>query len=122
MRVIKNDLFGISQRLKKINTNYALFFNDKLKRFEVHTSCTPNSFSLCFIVPNLDVRAIYHANQTRIENIDKITNEIEINNNKIKQKPLEAFKATSAQKLADFMQYASVKECAVDFKCGAGWL
>lgn len=121
MQRITNDLFGIASRLRSINSKYCLFFNQSKKRYEVHYGCTPTFFSLCFLVPHLDARCIAHANKTRIENFDKINTEIDVNNAKITQKPINDFRNTTASQLADFLQYSNSKESEVNFKNTLEW-
>lgn len=46
--LIKNDLFNISNRIKKIDKNYFICFNKTLKQFEVHHKKQPDT-TFCFV-------------------------------------------------------------------------
>ena len=77
---VTNDLFDIANRIKKINPAYRVFYNNKEKRFEVHTT------ALEFIVPfeSLDSRTLEHARKTLVQNADVFWQEMEERNNKSK--------------------------------------
>jgi len=85
MKEVTRDLFCIAKRLKHINKDYRVFYNDKAARFEVHTK------QLEFVVPydRLDARTLEHARRTRKQNDAQIEAEITKHNNDIQ---------TSAQK------------------------
>lgn len=82
--LIKNDMFHISERLKRINKNYYILFNQKKLRFEVHSSEQLNN-SYCFLVPNnkLDKRVLDYVFYSNINNFDSIISKIDNDNAKI---------------------------------------
>lgn len=79
---IKTDLFDIAKRLKEIDNHYKLYYNNKLKRYEVHAYG-----ALQCVVPYkyLDARTLLHIRKTRIENREVFLKELE-EENLIKEK------------------------------------
>ena len=84
--IIKGDAFFINERLKEIDKDYFIVFNLEKKKYEVHVSGQKGG-SYAFTVPydSLDERTILFARKTRIENRDKIMDEIERENEKTYQ-------------------------------------
>ena len=74
--VIKNDVFNISKRLKKIDKNYILVRNISSKCFEIHFKKVGN---LQLKVPynNLDYRTLEYVRKTRTDNIKAVFDEID---------------------------------------------
>ncbi len=78
------DIYFISQIIKKINNNYRLYFNTKENRYEVHDISKPRALSLCLaskIYP--DERMILKLIKTRKENMNKLFRQIENENAKV---------------------------------------
>ena len=82
---ILTDVYNIANRIKDIDTNYYIVFNTSTKKFEVHNSAqADNSFCLTIPYDFLDERTLNLVNDTRVENIERILNDIE-KENKLKQ-------------------------------------
>jgi len=79
MTKVTKDLFGIADRILKINPRYRVFYNNCQTRFEVHTD------QLEFVVPydRLDSRTLDYARETRVQNADFIEKEIHEHNQRI---------------------------------------
>ncbi|MCL2229148.1 MAG: hypothetical protein FWC00_04975 [Firmicutes bacterium] len=99
---VDRDLFGISERLKRINPKYTVFRNQLQERFEVHTD------GLDFVVPNnvLDSRVIDYALKTRKENEHDIEQEVEQHNKQVFEETKKQNKVRE-KRLADMLTFAS---------------
>jgi len=108
MNHITKDLFGVVNRLKKINPSYNVFYNNCLERFEVHTSKTPTAFTFAFIPPydELDARTIEYALKTRVQNLDHLEREIDLHNRRLEQKSEREF-VDKQNDLADMLAFAN---------------
>lgn len=75
---IKNDLFDISKRLHEMDANYKLYYNRQQGRFEVHNNAQKGD-SLAVIVPydSLDARTVTLVRSTRVENAQRLFEEME---------------------------------------------
>ena len=84
---VENDVYFIANRLKEIDPNYQIFFNTKRKMFEVHSKGQIGG-SYCLTIPylTLDKRTLDLVNKTKIENSEKLFEEMERNNKAIEQK------------------------------------
>jgi len=81
---INTDNFFIAERLKEIDKNYFLVFNSKSKKFEVHHKGQhENTFCLSLPFAELDNRTLDLVQKTRVENINKLIEEIEKENQKL---------------------------------------
>lgn len=81
---ITYDLFNIAKRLKAIDRNYFVVFNNKLKRYEIHNSSQFfNTLSLVCPYPKLDKRVIDLVLKTRVERSKELLENIEKNNAKL---------------------------------------
>ena len=100
-RVMINDVFFIEKRLKEISKDYYILFNLKTQKFEIHSK-SQTSDSLCLVVPYevLDERTITLVNKTKIENMKKIIEEIDSNNEKVKKEKVRTIK----NELLDFIR------------------
>lgn len=104
------DVLGIEQRLREIDENYQLFFNTKLKRFEVHTAKNRgNSLAVVCPYPCLDKRLVDYVKRTRIERSRQIFREIEENNAKIEAKNLETAEFERKSRLSEIVSYLKRK-------------
>lgn len=84
---IESDNYFIAQRIKEIDSNYLLMFNTKTKKYEVHNlGQAGDTFCVCLPFITLDERTIHFVQKTRIENIDKVLNEIDKENLKNERK------------------------------------
>jgi len=109
LQPIENDVFCIAQRLRELNPEYRVLYND---RFEVHTN------GLEFVVPfdTLDERTIEHAYKTRIENFDDLKSKMDFDNDKLSKSA-----KVDELKLADMMQYANSQVHEVVFGAADNW-
>ncbi len=79
--LLEGDPFYIAERIKEIDENYFLVFNKKRGVFELHNSSQRSStFALTIPYDTLDERAIFLARKTRRENIDKLIEEMDKEN------------------------------------------
>ena len=87
------DVFGIDERIKKINPFYELLFNRITKQFEIHNTVQPVSSLVC-VCPfdNVDERLVELLFKTRRENFDKIFTQIENDNFAKQTKNIEKMK------------------------------
>ena len=84
-RVIKGDLFGIADRLKEIDPSYFIVYSYKKGRFEVHSSAQRgSSFALAVPYSELDERTVRLVRQTRSERREKLFEETERENEKLR--------------------------------------
>ena len=84
---IFTDPFFICQRLKEIDRSYFVMFDLEKKNYQLHSSeQRGNSYCLTFPFDCLDARAVEHAKKTRVENEDKIIEEIDRENKRLEKK------------------------------------
>lgn len=80
---INTDNFFVTKRIKEIDTNYFIVFNTKSKKFEVHNKEQhENTFCLSLPFGELDNRTLDLVQKTRVENINKLIEEIDKENQK----------------------------------------
>ncbi|MBQ3213875.1 MAG: hypothetical protein IJB10_02575 [Clostridia bacterium] len=113
--IIKNDLFGISKRLKKIDKSYFVVFNKNNKNYEVHSTNQKGS-SLCFVVgKHLNAYALIKAQKTSVRFAKSILKDIFNKNQKLYNKELEDIKNKNIDNLNNYLLYASKKCTDVSF-------
>lgn len=79
--IIENDSYFIAQRLKEIDEDYFIVFNLIRKKYEVHIRGQQgNSYGFTIPYDTLDERTVLFALKTRVQNQDKIIEEIEREN------------------------------------------
>lgn len=84
---IFTDPFFICQRLKEIDRSYFVMFDLEKKNYQLHSSeQRGNSYCLTFPFDYLDARAVEHARKTRVENEEKIIEEIDRENKRLEKK------------------------------------
>lgn len=84
---IFTDPFFICQRLKEIDRSYFVMFDLEKKNYQLHSSEQKgNSYCLTFPFEGLDARAVEHARKTRVENEEKIIEEIDRENKRLEKK------------------------------------
>lgn len=84
---IFTDPFFICQRLKEIDRSYFVMFDLEKKNYQLHSSEQKgNSYCLTFPFDCLDARAVEHARKTRVENEEKIIEEIDRENKRLEKK------------------------------------
>lgn len=115
-KVLKRDLFFITDRIKKIDKNYFICFNKKLNLFEVHFK-KQRGGTFCFSVgKRLNALAIKKAYVTQVKNAKKLFLELDKANKKIDE---EKQRKITERNMSDFsllIDYASRKVGDVDFK------
>ena len=78
------DMFGIERRLKEIDPSYEVYYNKKLKRYEVYGGKTTlKTLEIVSPFESLDARLITYARKTRVENIEKVIEKIDEDNEKL---------------------------------------
>lgn len=77
---IKNDLFDIAARIREIDPRYFVVYDEKTKKYQLHSHTERPTFILAFPYDKLDCRAITHTLKTRAENLDNLIEEIERHN------------------------------------------
>ena len=103
---IRHDVYEISKRIKNIDKDYYVVYDTSKGKFEVHnTSQIDNTFCLTLPYEFLDERTLKYVVETRSENIDKILNQIEQDNeireNEDKRKVLSDFNNLMEDKLKE---------------------
>ena len=88
-QIIKNDIFNIAKRLKSIDKKYFIVFNSDRNKYEVHYSRAKNTYELTIPYDTLDARTINFVLKTRIQNKQKIFEEIENSNKKLEQQNIK---------------------------------
>lgn len=84
MRIrIENDLFGIADRLKNIDNNYAVFYNSKNGKFELHNMRLRPTIQIVLPYSQLDKRAVDYALRTQVGVVLKEILSIDAHNQKI---------------------------------------
>lgn len=90
--IIKNDLFNIAKRLKRINRGYFINFNEKNKVFEVHNAFLKPSLLLRLPYDRLDSRTVDRVRKSEVKNLNAYLDMIEDDNKKLQMKELENMK------------------------------
>ena len=106
---IKSDCLDIVERIKSIDKDYYVVFNLSNNTYELHDRSQKWTYTLTFPYDCLDERAYLYVLKTRVQNSDKIFEEIEENN---KQRE----KAVKKEILNDFEE--KLYDSKRDFKVG----
>lgn len=85
-QVIESDLFNISKRIKSIDKKYFVVFNKAKQKFEVHYKRNKNTYELTIPYETLDARAVEFVRKTRMQNKQKIFEEIEKSNAELEKR------------------------------------
>lgn len=80
LQKIEGDLFDIADRLKGIDERYVLYFNKKLCRFEIHAN---GVLQLAVPFDRLDARTLVFARETRLENMKKLVERMDKENERL---------------------------------------
>ncbi len=80
---VRDDLFGIAERIKSIDANYKIYFNGDTRRFELYNTSRKPSFQLVLPYRTLDKRTLDYALESGVKNKEKIIREIEENNKRL---------------------------------------
>ena len=81
--LVKDDLFHVAKRLRQIDSRYSVYFNRRLFRFEIHAQ---GAMQIALPFDRLDERSVEYVRKTRVENLDALTKEIELDNAKIEKR------------------------------------
>lgn len=81
--LVKDDLFHVAKRLRQIDSRYRVYFNRRLFRFEIHVQ---GAMQIALPFDRLDERSVEYVRKTRVENLDALTKEIELDNAKIEKR------------------------------------
>lgn len=103
-----NDVFYINKRLSIINKNFELFYNPKLKRYEVHDCSKSYSFiTSCKNYPNSQlINKILSMNHKSIKQTLK---EIDDHNNKIEINQEEKISLLKSDQIAEIVKFSNKK-------------
>lgn len=104
---IENDVFEITQRIKKIDEGYFIVFDTLKQRFELHNSEQVNTYCLTVPYDNLDDRLIDLVMYSKIDNIDNIINEIDINNKVIEGKSINKLKDQTGYMIREIYNFCN---------------
>ena len=107
--IVKNDLFNISRRIKQIDKNYFLMFNFKTKKFEVHYKRNKNTLEIILPFNVLDKRTLDLVRKTRVENREKLIEEMDKNNKELELKNNVKIKDEVTFKAKEMISYIQNK-------------
>lgn len=105
---IKQDVFGVANRLTQINKNFEIYFNVQTQRYEVYERrgfATFFAFSIKH--KQLDARAICDVWNTQKQLLQAALQEIEQHNMRLQQKQQDALQKQNHYKLKQIVDYAS---------------
>lgn len=113
--LIKNDLFGVVKRVRRINKNLFIYLNQKTKTYQIYSKK-----GIAFLFENdlgktLDQNAIILVQKNRIENINNIVAKIDLENLKKEKTEKERINDFAKNVLKDFITFADKKNQDVDF-------
>lgn len=87
LKLIKNDMFNIVSRIKRLDRNYFVFYNTKFSRYELYyKKGFKYNFELAFSNTCLTVLDYKKVCETLVTNIKNILKQIEKDNEKIQNK------------------------------------
>lgn len=96
---VENDLFDIANRIKNLDPDYVIYRNRQTNKFELHNTRYKPSLQLVLPYDELDMRSINYAVSTRIENIKKVAEEIEKENQKLEKQNCEKLQEEILEKV-----------------------
>lgn len=117
MALIKifSDVFDITERVKEIDSGYFVVYNTRNHRYEVHNSHQRGS-TFCIVCDDgLNCNVITKLRKSKIENIDKLLQEIDEINAKNELNALKKVKDETSFKLKEMIDYAKKREADSDF-------
>ena len=81
MRIeIKNDLYDIAERIKKIDERYRVFFDTVLQKFVV----TAGDYTAAVLpYEELDARAVRYLHYTRFDNAERVLRDVDEHNERL---------------------------------------
>ena len=103
---IKNDLFNISNRIKRVDENYFICFNKVLKQFEVHHKKQPDT-TFCFVAgKTLNVSVLNKAIKTSVKFYLKNLKSMEEVNLKLNKKSEQNIKEKNMHMFKSLINYS----------------
>ena len=112
-RLVTHDLYNITNRIKKVDRHYNIYFDDKKRKFFAYFK---NNYSF-LIGERLDKTAVDKAYKTHIRRAKEIFFDIKENNETIIKKQQEELSKKAKDTLVDYLSYADKKGYDVDFSC-----
>ena len=104
-----NDIFFISNRIKKINKNYKLYYNLKTQMYEVHDISKPQH-SLCITTKDYpSFQILKTLIKSKKENMHSLFLEIEKHNKNIDQEKQQKTLDLSTQKFKEILNFSQNK-------------
>lgn len=105
LKIITDDIFGIAKRLKEIDEEYFLAFNEDLKRFEVHSNRNKGD-TLSVVCPygQADARLLKIVRATRRERAKEIFREVEEKNNSLAKAIEEKQRADAKDRAKELLE------------------
>ena len=114
--IVKKDLFNVSRRLKKIDSNYFLVYDKDKNRYEVHYKGQRDStFCFCVNTPLPDATTLKKVYLTMVKNAKKIVLDMVQSNQKLEENRKRAFFDREKDDLKSYLTYADAKSRDVDF-------
>ena len=86
---INDNLYDVVNRIKQIDSKYFVLFNIEKKKFEVHYQRAKNTYELTLPFDELDARAVYYVQKTKIENQQRLYAEMKAQNQKLEKEKQE---------------------------------
>lgn len=80
---IENDLFGIAERLRNIDSDYVVYYDNCSRKFELHNMRFRPTLQIIFPYQELDKRAVDYTLKTQVDKILKEILSIDEHNQKI---------------------------------------
>lgn len=103
--IVENDLYGISREIKRIDSEYFVFFRYKTGKFEVHhRGQRGNTLAVVLPFDRLDMRSVAHVRKTRCENIARLLQEIEESNQKLSHETAQSLTRSTANNFERVMR------------------
>ena len=99
---IESDCLDIIKRIKAIDRDYFVVFDLDKKKYELH-HCSQGGGTYCLTFPydELDERAYTYVLKTRVENSDKLFEEIQLENLKLEKAAVNKIFNDFKEKLYD---------------------
>lgn len=97
------DMYNIYNLITKIDLNYRLYFDNKEKLFIIINTAKNNQ--ICLKTANISPIVLKNLQKSRIENLNKIIKNIDIENNKMKEKNIKNFKENMTAKMVEMKNF-----------------
>ncbi len=86
-RVINDDLYSISRRLKSLDSDYFVLYSYRDHRYEIHNKGNKGN-TYCFCAQKLDCRVLDKAQRSRRERIEKLLAEVDEHNERLQKEAI----------------------------------